>query len=267
MKATMSIADAYRDDLAYIHDVGHGALARAAAGKLVEELAGVGCRAGTVVDLGCGSGILARALIEAGYHVVGTDVSEAMVALARTHAPRAEFRVGSFVSADLQVSVAVTAIGEVLNYAFDSANDDRARTELFQRAYEALVPGGVLLFDISGPERARPGGPHRTFAAGPDWAVLAETNVEAATNVLTRHITSFRQVGALYRRDAEVHRLALLDPTTVLESLRTIGFEVQILPGYGAVSLPPGMVAFLGRKPLANAVAHMDLKARLKAGE
>jgi SAM-dependent methyltransferase len=245
----MPIEDAYRDDLAYIHDVGHGTIARAAAGRLVEELVGVECRAGTVVDLGCGSGILARALIEAGYHVVGTDVSDAMVALARTQAPRAEFRVGSFVSADLPVSVAVTAIGEVLNYAFDSANDDHARTELFQRAYKALVPGGVLLFDIAGPERARPDEPHRTFAAGPDWAVLVETSLEGATGVLTRHITSFRQIGTLYRRDAEVHRLALVDPVAVLKSLRTVGFEAQTLPGYGAVTLPPGVVAFLGRKP------------------
>jgi SAM-dependent methyltransferase len=250
----MPIADGYREDLAYIHDVGYGAMARAAAGRLVEELVRVGCRAGTVVDLGCGSGILARALTEGGYHVVGTDVSDAMVALARTQAPRAEFRVGSFVSAELPVSVAVTAIGEVLNYAVDSANDDDARTELFRRAYEALVPGGVLLFDIAGPERFRPGAPHRTFATGPDWAVLVQTDLEPATGVLTRHITTFRQVGALYRRNAEVHRLALVDPAAVLESLRTVGFEVQVLAAYGAVSLPPGIVACLGRKPAANAL-------------
>jgi SAM-dependent methyltransferase len=249
----MPIEDAYRDDLAYIHDAGHGTLARAAAGRLVEELVAVECRAGTVVDLGCGSGILARALTEAGYHVLGTDVSDAMVALARTQAPRAEFRVGSFVSVDLPVSVAVTAIGEVLNYAFDPANDEHARTEVFHRVYKALVPGGMLLFDIAGPERARPGGPHRTFAAGPDWAVLVESNLDAATSVLTRHITSFRNVGTLYRRDTEVHRLALVDPAAVLKSLRTVGFEVQTLPAYGAVSLPPGVVAFLGRKPVTLA--------------
>ena len=247
----MPIVEAYRDDLAYIHDTGYGAMAEEAARRLIGELAQAGRRHGVVVDLGCGSGILAHRLIEAGYQVVGVDVSDAMVALARKRAPTAQFRVGSFVSADLPPSLAVTAIGEVLNYGFDSANSEAARADLFQRVYEALVPGGLLLFDVAGLERARPGGPHRTFAAGTDWAVLVETDFTPATRVLTRAITSFRQVGNLYRRDDEVHRLALVDPVAMLESLRTIGFDVQAIPSYGALSLPPGVAAFLCRKPMA----------------
>ncbi|HSL21028.1 MAG TPA: class I SAM-dependent methyltransferase [Vicinamibacterales bacterium] len=97
---SMAIAGAYRDDLAYIHDSGHGSLARDAAARLIDELARIDCRDRPVIDLGCGSGILARALIAAGYQVVGIDVSDAMVALARTHAPEAEFRVASSVSAE-----------------------------------------------------------------------------------------------------------------------------------------------------------------------
>lgn len=250
----MTIADAYREDLAYIHDTGYGVVARDAARRLIEELARAECRDGTVVDLGCGSGILSRALIDAGYDVLGIDVSDAMVALARTRAPKAKFRVGSFVSTDLPTSVAVTAIGEVLNYLFDPANDETTRTDLFRRVYQALVPGGVLLFDVAGPERARPGEPYRTFAAGADWAVLVETDLESATGLLMRTITSFRQVGSLYRRGAEVHRLALVDPDALLEALRTIGFEALAIPRYGAVSLPPGVVAVLGRKPVNHTV-------------
>ena len=207
----MPIADRYRDDLAYIHDAGYGAVAADAARRLVEELAFLGHRDGTVVDLGCGSGILASALVETGYHVVGIDVSGAMVTLARTRAPNAEFRVGSFVSADLPVSVAVTAIGEVLGYDFDPANDDGARDDLFRRVYQALVPGGVLLFDVAGSERARPGLPHPHVCG---WVATGrcswETIVESATGQLTRSITTFRQVGTLYRRDDEVHRLTLV---------------------------------------------------------
>jgi SAM-dependent methyltransferase len=243
----MPFADAYRDDLAYIHDSGYGGVARDAARRLVDELARVGFRDGTVVDLGCGSGLLARALVDAGYHVVGIDVSDAMVALARTRTPEAEFRVGSFVSAELPVCVAVTAIGEVLNYAFDSANDESARADLFRRAYEALVPGGLLLFDVAGPERGTPGA-HRTFAEGHDWAVLVETVLDAATGVLTRNITSFRQIGTVYRRDTEVHRLTLVDPSEVQESLRAVGFGVQKIASYAAEPMAKGMMTFMSRK-------------------
>lgn len=246
----MPIAEAYRDDLAYIHDTGFGVVAEEAAQRLIEELARAERRHGVVVDLGCGSGILAHRVSAAGYHVVGIDVSDAMVALARRRAPNAEFQIGSFVSADLPTSIAVTAIGEVFNYGFDSANNDAARADLLRRVYAALVPGGLLLFDVAGPERARPGGPHRTFSAGADWAVLVETESVPVMGLLTRTITSFRQVGNLYRRADEVHRLALVDPTAMSESLRTIGFEVETISGYGAGSLPPGVVAFLCRKPI-----------------
>jgi SAM-dependent methyltransferase len=189
---SMPMENAYGTDLAYIHDAGYSDLARDAARRLVEELARIGCREGTVVDLGCGSGILARHVLQAGYGVVGVDVSDAMVALARERAPGATFHVGSFVSTDLPRCVAVTAIGEVLNYAFDPANDDRGRIGLFERVYRALVPGGLWLFDMAGPARAAPGQRHRTFAEGSDWAVLVETDV--AASMLTRTITSVRQV-------------------------------------------------------------------------
>lgn len=240
--------DAYRGDLAYIHDAGYGDLARDAAKRLIEELTSTGHRAGTVVDLGCGSGILAAAASDAGYHVVGIDAAEAMVALARTRVPKADFRVGSFVSADLPRCVAVAAVGEVLNYLFDPANDDRARANLFRRVHDALVPGGVLLVDVAGPQRARPGGPRRTFATALDWAVLVETSFEPASGVLTRDIVTFRRTGDFYRRDEERHRLVLLDPDAVLRALRSAGFEAHMIPSYGTLPLPPGVVGFVGRR-------------------
>jgi len=137
---------------------------------------------------------------------------------------------------------------------FDSANDERGRENWFRRAYEALVPGGVLLFDTAGPERVPLRGSHRTFAAEPDWAVLAETSVEETTGMLVRKIISFRRVETVFRRDDGVHRLALIDPAATLATLQAVGFEAEIIPAYGSLSLPPGITAFLCRKPVANAV-------------
>jgi methylase of polypeptide subunit release factors len=57
----------------------------------VEELQELGFRDGTVVDLGCGSGILASIVSQAGYRVIGMDISDAMVAIARERAPESEF--------------------------------------------------------------------------------------------------------------------------------------------------------------------------------
>jgi SAM-dependent methyltransferase len=240
---------AYREDLAYIHDAGYGEVARGAAEVLLAELAQAGLREGTIVDLGCGSGILAARVAAAGYRVVGIDVSPSMVELAHRRAPEAEFRVASFVDADIPPCVAVTAIGEVLNYGFDPANGEHARADLFARVHRALAPGGVFLFDAAGTERARPGGPHRTFAEGPDWAVLVETDADGESHTLTRRITGFRQVGSLYRRSHEVHRIALMRFDTLREALRAAAFEVRPIPGYGDVALPQGVTAFLCGRP------------------
>ena len=79
-----------------------------------------------MIDLGCGSGILSAAVMELGYRTLGIDISEGMVALARKHVPRGEFRVESLLSAELPRCVAVAAVGECLNYLFDSSN---TRTE------------------------------------------------------------------------------------------------------------------------------------------
>jgi hypothetical protein len=62
-------------------------------------------------------------------------------------------------------------------------------------------------------------------------------------------LTTFRRIGALYRRDEEVHRPTLLDPAAVESALRAVGFEVEVIPGYGTTPLPPGLIAFLARKP------------------
>src|SRR5882757_1954445 len=69
------MTDSYRDDLAHIHDAGFGGFARAAAPVLVEALKAGGIDQGLVIDLGCGSGILSRAIYQAGYDVLGVDIS------------------------------------------------------------------------------------------------------------------------------------------------------------------------------------------------
>jgi hypothetical protein len=180
------------------------------------------------------------------------DLSDAMVAIARERSPESEFHVRSYVSADLPTCIAVTAIGEVLNYAFDERSGMQAREDLFRRAYQALAGGGLMMFDMANSDRATPGN-HRTFVEGSDWAVLVESELDETTHELTRRITSFRQVGSLYRRDTETHRLAVVDPNDILQSLRSVGFQAQRLEGYGGEPFPIGLAGFLARKPAREA--------------
>jgi SAM-dependent methyltransferase len=239
---------AYREDLAYIHDAGFGRFAHGAAALLLEELTRQGVDRGLVIDMGCGSGILSEALAGRGFDLLGIDLSPALIARARKRVPDGVFRVESLLTAQLPPSVAVAIVGECVNYLFDEKHSVEGVRQVLRRAFEALTPGGLLVFDAAEPGRV-PGGTVRSWAEGEDWAVLVSTQEDRQQRLLTRHITSFRKVGELYRRDHEVHQLRLLPHEQVERWLRDIGFQTRLLAAYGAVPLPTGLVGFLARKP------------------
>jgi SAM-dependent methyltransferase len=238
---------AYARDLAYIHDVGFGAFANQAAPGLRVILRDMGVHEGLVVDLGCGSGIWARHLTDAGYHVLGVDQSPAMIELATNRAPDASFQIESFLDFELPRCRAITALGEVLCYQFDSANNRKALARLFKNAFAALEPGGVMIFDVAevGLDRDRV----PTFREGKDWTALLRFEYDAKRDQLIRHITTFRKVGDLYRRHDEVHRLQLYRRNEIVQMLRAAGFRTRSVRQYGEFPLLPGRIAFIARKP------------------
>ncbi|HME90664.1 MAG TPA: methyltransferase domain-containing protein [Myxococcaceae bacterium] len=249
---------AYGEDLAYIHHTGFASFSsRSAAGLLA--ILGRGRRhKGLVIDLGCGSGVWARMLSRAGYPVLGIDRSAAMISLARKNAPRAVFRSGSFLKAKLPRCDAVTALGEVLSYLFDRANGERELFRFFRRVHDALTPGGVFVFDLATPGQVAGPGPTRSYAVGGNWAVLVEKREDKRRCLLTRRIVTFRQVGSLFRRREELHRLHLFRESQVARALRRSGFRVRRLRGYGAVKFRAGVVGFLARKPAAFKAGEVD---------
>jgi SAM-dependent methyltransferase len=135
----------YRRDLARIHHLGFGFHAEKTAPGILELLEPVGERAGLVVEIGCGSGLLTRLLLDAGYRVIATDASPAMLELARGVAGDAE-EIRELVLPDdpIPPADAIVSVGHVLSYLPDAAAIDRALIA----AAEALRPGGVLALDI-----------------------------------------------------------------------------------------------------------------------
>src|SRR5260370_33445072 len=82
----------YRRDLALVHHRGFGFHADRCAPGILELLRPVRDRGDLVLELGCGSGLLTRYLLEAGHRVVATDASPAMLDLARAGVPSAAIR-------------------------------------------------------------------------------------------------------------------------------------------------------------------------------
>jgi len=238
----------YREDLARIHHLGFADLARHAADALLALLRDHEITSGRVVDLGCGSGVLAARLLGAGYDVTGIDASRDMLAIARATAPAATLIQGSLHDVPLPPCRAVAATGECFNYLNAGPGAPDALPALFRRLHAVLAPGGVLLFDMALPGRAGPTGTRRHASVTPDWAVVAES-VEAADR-LERRITTFtRDATGAYRRLDETHLLRLVPPTRILQHLAEAGFDARPLDAYGDWPLPPGCGAFLALRP------------------
>jgi SAM-dependent methyltransferase len=224
---------------ARIHHERFGTLARVAAGLVIESLAANGIRTGTVVDLGCGSGIYAAVLVTAGFDVVGVDLSADMVALARSHTPEARIELGSIHDFELPNAVAITALGEILNYATDDRAGLDAFARLAARAHAALTPGGVFVFDVSTPGR----GTYERFHDGDDWA-LGMHSVETG-DTLTRDIVIFsRRDDGTFDRVDERHVLRLYEPDAITHILTTAGFGVAVRAAYGDMPPLPGWKVF-----------------------
>ena len=107
----------YRPDLALVHHRGFGFHADGCGPDLVELLAPVRERDGLVLEIGCGSGLLTRVLVDAGFRVLATDASPAMLDLARETAPGVEeFAQLTLPDDPVPACDAVVGIGHPLNY-------------------------------------------------------------------------------------------------------------------------------------------------------
>jgi SAM-dependent methyltransferase len=245
--STMKSKAAYTADLAYVHHVGFGDFARDSAPGLLGLLDVARGDRGRVIDLGCGSGIWAAALLRAGYDVTGLDPSPAMLALARQVAPGARFVRASAYDFNLPACDVVTAIGEVLSYLPSGAKTAPSLPRLFRRVAAALQPGGLFVFDLIVTEKRRPMA-YRTWRSGGDWSVLVSVSEQPARRRLVREITTFRRVGARYRRSHETHVVRICPRAEIERMLRQAGFSVRVLRGYGTVRLAPRRLAFCARK-------------------
>lgn len=237
----------YRPDLALVHHSGFGFHADACAPGILALLEPVRQRGGLVVELGCGSGLLTRHLLDAGHRVVATDASPAMLDLARDYAPEAEdIRRVVLPDDPLPSADAIVSVGHVLNYL----NDEEAIDRALVAAVRALRPGGVLavdLCDLAWGETRR-GAPPQVRMTD-EWVIVTEYSSPSA-NRFTRVITIFlRNEDGSWRRDCERHDNVLTDASRLPAVLAGHGVAATIAPSFGSERLPAGLVVLKGRRP------------------
>ncbi|HSD49306.1 MAG TPA: class I SAM-dependent methyltransferase [Actinomycetota bacterium] len=242
-----SSAPYYRQDLALIHHRGFGFHADACAPGILELLAPVHERGGLVVELGCGSGLLTRHLLDAGHRVLATDASPAMLAIARDVVGDAEGIARLVIPDDpIPRADAIVSVGHVLNYLPSAEAIDRALVGVAN----ALVPGGVLaldLCDLAYGEARREAG--SMGWVDEDWAIVTKVSRPAPDRFVRQMATFIRNDDGSWRRDDERHDNVLVDTAGVPPLLAEHGVEASVRPSFGSEDLPVGLRAIVGRRP------------------
>jgi SAM-dependent methyltransferase len=236
----------YRDDLALVHHLGFGFHADACAPGILRLLQPVQQRNGLVVEIGCGSGLLTAYLVDAGLRVVATDASEAMLNLAKSHAPAAaEIRRLTLPGDPIPTADATVGVGHALNYLDGEQQVEAALVAIAT----SLRPGGIMAIDLCDLEwgAVRANEPPKVWRTD-DWALMTEFSVPEPSRFVRLMTTFVRQEDGTWRRDDERHDNVLVDTSKVPELLAGYGVEATLSASFGDEQLSSGLVAVVGRK-------------------
>ena len=184
-----------------------------------------------VLDLACGTGQLALCLAQAGYRVMGVDLSPQMLDQAAKNAQRQ----GVFLPLvqqdmrrlDLHHEVeAVLCACDGLNY-MTTPEDLR---QALGSVCRVLRPGGLFPFDVSTREKLQAMDGEFYGEEEENVAYLWENRFDQASQCLTMDITFFFQVDAardLFRRQRELHVQRGHSREELEAALTAAGFAVQ----------------------------------------
>jgi SAM-dependent methyltransferase len=237
----------YRKDLALVHHLGYGFHADMCAPGILARLEPVRARGGLVLEVGCGSGLLTRHLLDAGHRVVATDASPAMLDLARITAPDAESIARITLPDDpLPAADAVVGVGHALSYLPSADAIDRALVALAR----ALRPGGVFALDLCDLEwaAARVDVPLHA-RVGDDWAIITQFSIPSPDRYVRQMATFLQNEDGSWRRDDERHDNVMIDVTRVPALLAAEGVEVEVREAFGTERFPVGLRAVVGGRP------------------
>jgi SAM-dependent methyltransferase len=185
---------------------------------------------GRILDLACGTGQLSVKLAEAGFDVVGVDLSEDMLAVANAKADQENQRIAFYQQdmtkmAGLQSFDFVVIFCDSLNY-LESAEDVK---KTFQNVYDTLSPDGLFMFDVHSTYKVNEIFMDQTFTSNDEdisyiWNCFPGENDHSVEHELSFFVK--KNVENEYERFEEIHYQRTFPIEDYREWLVDIGFEV-----------------------------------------
>jgi len=199
-----------------------------------------GIRSGKVCECACGTGSLTLPLQKRGYQMTGVDLSQDMLWIAAQKARSAGMGI-PFVRQDMrQLRLhrpmdAILATCDGVNYLLT----DEDAGQFFQSAYQALRPGGCLLFDVSTPYKlANSLGDQLIWEDRENITYLWQNHFNERTALVDMHLCIFvKEKDGTYRRIDEEQRQRAHTIESLTNQLYRAGFDRVLV--YGNSSMEP----------------------------
>ena len=179
----------------------------------------------TVVDLACGTGSVTEILARKGYRVTGVDMSEemlteaAMKTMDMEQPPMYSCQLLQNLRLPRGVDMAVCAL-DSLDYILDPADCKEA----IRRAYKALNPGGIFIFDVNTPEKLRAMDDQVFLDEDDDVYCVWRGEFDEETNICSYGMDLFQREGTMWRRSFEEHREYAYSQEQLTGFLKDAGF-------------------------------------------
>lgn len=192
----------------------------------------------TVLDLACGTGNTTLPLARRGYHVMGLDLSPAMVHIARNKARSqgltVNFLTGDMRSFRLEKPVdLITCFHDGLNYL--PSYGDLERT--FHQVRNNLTPGGMFVCDLNTIRWLASTTPEVTVVDESDFTLIWQSCYQTADFSWEIQLTAFVREGEYYYKITENHREYGYAPEDVHRALQAAG--LIHLASFDAFSFAP----------------------------
>ncbi|WP_217586766.1 class I SAM-dependent DNA methyltransferase [Lentibacillus saliphilus] len=190
-----------------------------------------------IVDLGCGTGIITTKLANAGYELIGVDVSPDMLSQAHHRAEHNNVNV-QWLCQDLRHLEGIKEMDVAISYC-DVMNYITTEEDLltvFQNAADALRRDGLFIFDVHSLYHVEHHCINQTFADVTDTSAYIWFCMEGESRGEMYHdLTFFTKVSDTYKKFTELHHQRTFPIERYKYLLNQAGFEFCNL--YGDFSL------------------------------
>ena len=217
--------DAYKNLAASYDRLTNDVDYEATVGFYMEILRREGITPRTVVDLACGTGSVTEILARKGYRVTGVDMSEemlteaAMKTMDMEQPPMYSCQLLQNLRLPRGVDMAVCAL-DSLDYILDPADCKEA----IRRAYKALNPGGIFIFDVNTPEKLRAMDDQIFLDEDDEVYCVWRGEFDEETNICSYGMDLFQREGNMWRRSFEEHREYAYSQEQLTGFLKDAGF-------------------------------------------